>query len=146
MSGKSSVEICCPACKQESLLLRKPRYDGLKKTGERLLCAACKHEFADEAAIPFKGQARPQVFSEADRPAQVKIFQENEAARLCRQCEHYVINPFLQRCALHQKEVAATDTCPRFCVKPKPPEAAPSDPLLQKVQAAAREPARKPRL
>ena len=117
----ASREIQCPACGREALLLREPRYEGLKKAGEHLRCAACGHEFADEASVPYKQRARVEVFTEAERPKAVKLFGAEENARLCRHCANYVVNPFMQWCGHHKKEVQATDTCHAF--KPKPPEA-----------------------
>lgn len=108
------VEINCVACGQESLLKREPRYEGFKKTGERLTCFACGHEFASEADVPFKEKRSPKVFDSSDAPKSVKVFREHEADRLCRYCTHYVVNPFLQRCGLHGKLVEATDVCERF--------------------------------
>jgi hypothetical protein len=34
--------------------------------------------------------------------------------RICRNCRSYVVNPFTQKCMLHEREVTATDTCPDF--------------------------------
>ena len=79
--------------------------------------------FASEAEIPFKDN-RPKVFSAADRPRPVQVFREDEKGKMCRYCAEYVVNPFLQRCALHKCEVEATDTCPHFRPKPEPPPAA----------------------
>ncbi len=121
----ASPEIICPACGRESLLLRAPRYDGFKKVGESLRCAACGYEFASEAEVPFKAHAQTEVFSETDRPKPLRLFNENETERLCRRCAHYTINPFMQWCGLHRREVEATDTCPSFA-----PRGAPKKPLL----------------
>ncbi len=127
MKGKEpvQVELRCPACGQDAWLSRKPIYDGFTKTGETLACALCGHVFASEAEIPFKDN-RPKVFSEADRPRPVKVFREDEKGKMCRYCAEYVVNPFLQRCALHKCEVEATDTCPHF--RPKPPPKEESEP------------------
>jgi hypothetical protein len=54
------------------------------------------------------------VFDESDAPRVVKVFDETEAERLCRHCQHYVVNPFVQRCSRHGKVVEATDTCRDF--------------------------------
>ena len=114
MSGARPVDILCPACGREALLLRAPRYEGLKKTGEELTCSACGHAFADEAAVPFRAAPRAEVFTEADRSVVVDPFARDERGRLCRYCAHYVVNPFLQWCARHQREVQATDICGEF--------------------------------
>lgn len=115
----SSLEIVCTHCGAESLLRREPVYEGFKKTGERLLCAACGHAFENEESVPFKQARRPVVFTDSDRPAQVEVFAEDEKRRACRYCKHYVVNPFTQWCGLHRKEVAATDACDRFTRKPE---------------------------
>lgn len=113
-----SIEILCPACGAEALLRREPTYEGFKKTGERLFCAACRHEFASEQEVSFKQRKKPSVFSEAERPRKVNIFHSDEKDRNCRHCKHYVVNPFIQRCALHHREVQATDMCSAFSPKP----------------------------
>ena len=125
MKGRepAKVELRCPACGQDAWLARKPIYDGFTKTGESLTCALCGHAFASEAEIPFKDN-RPKVFTEDDRPRPVPVFREDEKGRMCRYCAEYVVNPFLQRCGLHQCEVQATDTCPHFTPKPPPKEEA----------------------
>ncbi len=129
---KPSVEIRCEACGRDSLLLREPVYEGFKRVGESLRCAACGHRYDSEEAVPFKEARAVRVFSEADRPAEVKVFDPGEA-RLCRHCAHYIVNPFTQWCALHKREVQATDTCPRFAPAPTkdglPPSGQPLPPL-----------------
>ncbi|MBN1269132.1 MAG: hypothetical protein JXB04_06050 [Kiritimatiellae bacterium] len=114
MREGKSVEIICPACGAEALLVRRPVYDGLAKTGEILSCAACGHEFASEAEVPFKDKEQVRVFSEADKSKPVQVFEENEAEHICRHCARYVLNPFMQWCSFHKKEVEATDTCEHF--------------------------------
>ncbi len=118
------VEIVCAACGAEAVLLRRPLYEGFKRTGESLCCAACGHVYADEAQVPFKVRAAPQVFTAADRSPAVEVFREDEAQRLCRHCESYVVNPFVQRCSRHGREVEATDTCADFAPRPVPPQPA----------------------
>jgi hypothetical protein len=110
----SSPEIECPACGRESLLLRQPKYEGFKRVGEILSCASCGFVFASEADVPFKLRKRVEVFTEADRTKTLRVFDEKEIERLCRHCAHYTVNPFVQWCGLHRREVEATDTCPAF--------------------------------
>jgi hypothetical protein len=114
-----SLEITCPACGKETLLRREPRYEGFKKVGDTLSCLACGHEFASEEDVPYRDRSGPAVFSEEDRSATVDVFAEDEKGRNCRHCRHYVVNPFTQRCGLHNRVVEATDSCPDF----SPPEA-----------------------
>lgn len=121
--SEKALEILCPACGREALLLRRPRYEGFTRVGEDLSCASCGHAFAGESEVPFKHRPKLQVFTEADRPSDVKVFAEGENARLCRHCVDYVVNPFLQWCGHHRREVEATDSCDAF--RPKPPPAPP---------------------
>jgi hypothetical protein len=124
VGGECMVEINCVACGQESLLKREPKYEGFTKVGERLTCFSCGHEYATEEEEPYKVRRAPKVFDDSDTPKTIKVFKQHEADRLCRYCKHYVVNPFLQRCALRGKLVEATDTCERFEKKViKSPEA-----------------------
>jgi hypothetical protein len=109
------VEILCSECGAEAFLTREPVYEGLKKTGETLSCSACGHVFESEEAVPYREkQAAPQIFTKADRSEQIKVFEEGENKRLCRYCAEYVINPFMQFCTFHKKEIEATDSCDHF--------------------------------
>ncbi|AKJ65487.1 hypothetical protein [Kiritimatiella glycovorans] len=111
----AAVEINCPACGRETLLRREPCFEGLRKTGEALSCASCGHLFADESQIPYKSAPQtPELFDESDRSPAADVFDGDETRRLCRHCAHYTVNPFLQWCAQHRREVEATDTCPDF--------------------------------
>jgi hypothetical protein len=122
---KPSVEIICPHCGKETFLKREPVYEGFKKTGEKLSCSACGGVFSSEEEVPFKIlAAAPQIFTEADRSKPVKVFGEGENRNICRYCANYVVNPFMQFCACHKKEVQATDSCSQFAPageKPKNP-------------------------
>lgn len=105
----------CPACGESSFLKRAPRYDGFQKVGETLHCAACRHEFNDEQEIVFRAPRTPAFLAnDALPPARQSVFAEGGVAQCCRHCQHYVVNPFVQRCALHQREVDATDDCKEF--------------------------------
>jgi predicted RNA-binding Zn-ribbon protein involved in translation (DUF1610 family) len=113
--------IQCPACGENSVLKRQPIYDdNFRKTGEKLSCAACGHRFADEAGVVAKAPKRPSIFDDDEPAPSLKIFAEDERQRCCRYCRHYIVNPFTQRCAFHNKLVEATDSCDRFDRKPDP--------------------------
>lgn len=124
-----SVEIRCSQCGMEAFLSREPVYEGFTKTGETLSCSACGFVFESEDRVPYKEkEAAPVIFTDADRSAKVEIFDEGENRRLCHYCADYVVNPFMQFCARHKKEVQATDSCDDF--KPPPSESSPSKPLF----------------
>ncbi len=106
------MQISCTACGEETFVRREPVYDGFTKIGERFICTACGHEFENEDEVPFATtRKRPDVFSDSDRSKTLSIFDDDERQKNCRYCRHYVVNPFTQRCGLHDKEVQATDIC-----------------------------------
>lgn len=120
MTENKSIEIICPACGRETLLKRTPRYEGFKRAGDDLNCASCGHAFTDETEVPFKTKIQSYLFKKSELDARPVVFKPGEAARLCRLCAHYVVNPFIQRCALLRKEVEATDSCEHY-KKPEEP-------------------------
>lgn len=123
-----NVEIICTLCGNETLLRREPIFEGFSKTGELLSCSGCGHTFTSEEEVPFNTkQAAPAIFSEADRSDKIEVFDEGENQRLCRYCANYIINPFTQFCAVHKKEVQATDHCEQF---QEPPAEAPKNSTL----------------
>ena len=112
---KTAVEIRCTQCGAEAFLKRDPVYEGFKKTGEALSCSACGAVFASESEVSLKDRpVGPEIFTEADRTEAVRIFKDGENRGLCRYCADYVVNPFMQFCARHKKEVQSTDSCPQF--------------------------------
>jgi len=110
----ASAEINCPGCGEETLLRREPKYDGFVKTGEKLTCSSCGHEFAGEEEVPYKKKSGPSIFTSEDQSSKLDVFADDEKERNCRHCRHYVVNPFTQRCGLHAREVRATDLCGDF--------------------------------
>lgn len=123
MTGDSrKAEIFCPVCGKVTFAVRRPVFDGLKKTGEKLSCSVCQTEFEDETQIEFIERGK------------VTVFTEDDGVRLCLNCKHYITDPFIQKCMLHRKEVEATDTCEGFVRRPPPKkekekETKPSDAL-----------------
>ena len=111
----AAVEMICTHCGAEAFLKREPVYEGFKKCGETLSCSACGAVFESESGVRFKeASPAPKIFSEADRPKKVQVFNEDETPRFCRHCAEYVMNPFMQYCSLHRKEIQAVDSCPDF--------------------------------
>lgn len=106
-------EMMCPVCGRETLAIKQPVYEGFTRVGERMKCAVCGHMF-ETAEAPAPVKKVPAIFTDADRPAAIKIFQEGENRTMCRYCKHYIVNPFKQRCGLHERDVEATDTCADF--------------------------------
>ena len=112
--SKTPVEIICSACGADTFVRREPEYDGFVKKGETFICASCGHKYGSEAEVPFKQKKSLSIFSEADKFKKVEIFKSDEIGRNCRYCRHYVVNPFIQRCGLHNRVVQATDLCDKY--------------------------------
>ncbi len=111
-------EIACTACGRTALARIEPVYAGFKKVGEEVVCTACGHRYAGREAAPFAAaDARPGVFTEADKPREPKVFADDERRKCCAWCAHFVVNPFSQRCGLANRAVDATDLCIRFTPK-----------------------------
>ena len=102
-------KIFCPHCRQESAVNVVKKYDGFAEVGETVTCAFCGYEFGEE---------EPTVIEEK-RPGWVD---DDKLKKVCHRCHHYVINPFVQKCVLHQREIEAMDTCAEFSLRPAPRE------------------------
>jgi len=110
-------EIVCSECGADVLVKRETVYDGFKKVGEEFSCPICRHKFASEEDVPYKASKKLSIFDESDKPRVIDVFADEERCQNCRYCDHYMVNPFTQRCALHFKEVKATDCCADFVQK-----------------------------
>lgn len=102
-----SKKIFCPCCRQESAVKVVKKYDGFTLVGEMDTCAFCGYEFNEE---------EPEFINDHP-PGWVN---DGNLKKICRRCQHYVINPFVQKCVLHEREVEATDTCGDFSLPPLP--------------------------
>ena len=126
-------QIVCTACGADTFLKRKPVYEGFQKVGETLICADCGHVYGDDESVPYKDTSGPRIFGEDDRSTRINVFRSDEKGCNCRHCKHYVVNPFVQRCGLHNIEVQATDLCADFL--PAPPNGETDDPLAKLLQS-----------
>ena len=116
------MEMRCTACGRVTLARAEPLYEGFKKVGETFVCTGCGHRYATREQTPFADVGeQPKVFSDADKPAAVKVFAASERRRSCAWCRHFIVNPFCQRCGLTNHEVEATDVCMRFSARPEKP-------------------------
>lgn len=113
----NSLEIVCTACGEDALVKKEPVYDGFTKVGEQFVCVSCGHVYATEDDVPFKVAEKLSVFDADDKPLEIRVFQDEEMHKNCRYCKYYIMNPFSQRCGLHNKPVAATDFCEEFELK-----------------------------
>ncbi|MCK5850019.1 MAG: hypothetical protein KAH23_03820 [Kiritimatiellae bacterium] len=115
-----SLEIVCTECGEDTFVRREPVYEGFKKVGETFICTSCGRKFNDIDSVPFKEKKISTILTDADKSPQIQIFDENERRKNCRYCEHYLANPFTQRCGLRDKPVEATDICFDFKTKTTP--------------------------
>ncbi|MCF7837681.1 MAG: hypothetical protein K9N49_03540 [Candidatus Marinimicrobia bacterium] len=107
----------CARCGPESLLLCEPLYEGFTKVGEQWRCTRCGATYTDAAAPNRVSAPQPSLGPPPEPPP--ALFDTQTELRLCRYCRHYVVNPFRQWCARHQRDTEATDTCPRFSPPPE---------------------------
>lgn len=91
----------CPACKERSFIKIKKDFDGFKAIAKKKTCALCSYEFKEDEEVSFL-EEKP-LFDDMDK-------EKNS----CRDCQHYIENPYTQRCMLHKKEVTAFDDCSDF--------------------------------
>ena len=114
--AKHGMEIECTVCGKRTLVRPDPIYEGFKKVGEAYICIECGHRYPSESETPFvkAEESRPRIFTEEDRPRALSLFGEEERQHSCCWCEHFVVNPFTQRCGLSNKFTDATDLCVRF--------------------------------
>ena len=121
MTLKKSGIILCPHCSQEAPVKTKKIYQGLKYIGNQYTCGFCQYEFS-ENEIPWAEEKTLNVIDTTD------------TGHICQYCKHYIINPFTQRCLIHQKDVNATDSCAQFIKKEpksKPIEQRKAPPFLR---------------
>ncbi|TFH18193.1 MAG: hypothetical protein E4H02_00735 [Lentisphaerales bacterium] len=122
MAAVKQVEITCSACNRDSILVRSAKYEGFKRVGDALTCSSCGYEYENEESVPFKPKKAIRLFTDDDTSRAIHVFSDDEKGRICRYCEHYVVNPFTQKCGLHIRTVEATDTCDDFSVHEKAQE------------------------
>jgi hypothetical protein len=113
----------CPACGEDALFVTDSVYDGFRKIGETHRCTLCGHVIraagggksaSGKSSMP-KANPLWDAFAKDETDTGPALFDvATETSRLCRKCKHYVVNPFTQRCMLHDKEVEATDSCEQF--------------------------------
>lgn len=118
MNKPHPKEINCSACGKRSLVRAEPLYEDFKRVGESFICTACGKRYASAEETPFvEAQIKPTVFTEADKPDVISIFEDHERQRCCAYCKHIVLNPFGQRCGVTNRFTEATDLCEHFVKK-----------------------------
>ena len=93
--------ILCPSCGRESVLHVKKIYEGFTPVGIERSCGFCRHVFEDGEEITQAAKKPNPIERKGERV-------------VCELCSHYVVNPWTQKCTLHNKEVTALDYCEEF--------------------------------
>jgi hypothetical protein len=102
METKKPVLIECPNCRQKTpLKIEKVFDDQFRPIGEKKICSFCKFVFETEE-IPIVHERT------------LNLFDPKAERHICQYCMHYVVNPWTQKCMLWNKEVTATDSCPKY--------------------------------
>lgn len=92
----------CPSCKEESFIRIKKDFEEFKIVSEHKTCGLCGYILKDDEEINYiKDKA---IFNDDD----------NEKNKYCKDCHHYMVHPWTQKCTLTNKEITALDTCSNF--------------------------------
>ncbi len=117
---KANQAITCPACGEKSIAKAKTLLDGFRPAGEVLVCMLCGAELGKaEDAATAPAAASPACGALAallggGESAKPTLRREAGEGRFCRDCDHYLVHPFLSRCTLKQCEVNPMDDCPQW--------------------------------
>ena len=116
---RAGEEIVCEYCGKESFLVKKAIMDGWKKEGDFLACSTCGEKIAhlnldaEESASESKKSALLSLLN-ADDEKKIVFSASDDEKKFCRDCENFISHPFLNRCALHKKNVEPMDDCVQF--------------------------------
>ena len=117
----------CPKCGSESVLVRKPVIEGWTKKGEILACALCSAKAADyqegaDLRPTSESTDKLASFLGVEKTKQKRIEVNDKEKRFCRDCAHYIVHPFHDRCSLRNTNVNPMDDCPQFSAKKRKSE------------------------
>lgn len=114
----------CPQCGKSSFLKKVSVMDGWKKVGDILACASCSAKAADlNSTVPeperekTKSVSKLASFFNAEEEKKPKIKAEENEKRFCKNCMHFIVHPFLNRCSRHEKDINPMDDCPDYSPK-----------------------------
>lgn len=115
---RAGEEVVCEYCGKESFLVKKAILDGWKKVGDFLACSACGEKIADldtdgEAATNGK-KAGLLSLLDVQEEKKIDFLATDDEKKFCRDCENFISHPFLNRCALHEKNVEPMNDCVQF--------------------------------
>ena len=123
---KAGDEVKCPHCGASSFLVKKPVMEGWTKRGDLLACASCGGKVADLAAPAVEAEAKGDGSKQLDKLASFlgtskvehkTLKADEKELRFCRDCQHFIAHPFLNRCDLRDRNVNPMDDCGQFTPK-----------------------------
>ncbi|MFC1668163.1 hypothetical protein ACFL1T_02115 [Chlamydiota bacterium] len=94
-------KIVCQKCNQESFVKVEKVYENFVLVGEKKICAFCGEEVIEDDVIKIEKDTK-------------NLFEQEKEKKICRDCVHYVINPWTQKCVLKKTYVDALDSCNQF--------------------------------
>ncbi len=122
---KPGENIKCPHCDNDAFLVKKTLIDGWTKTGDILVCSGCSCKIIDieetqgEIDLLEKKDGLDKLagFLVTDRKTKPSLKADDSEKHFCKNCEHYVLHPFFDRCSFHNKNVGSMDDCSEYKVK-----------------------------
>lgn len=118
---KPGEEFECEFCNKHSFLIKKTIMDGWTKKNEVLSCSSCGKIIEEIKTDDLTGRHDDTENDKLDKLAKFlgtekekKKTIKSEEKKFCRDCEHYIIHPFVNRCGLKDIEVHPMDDCGLF--------------------------------
>ena len=116
-----------PQCGKNTFLKKEAVMDGWTKKGDVLKCAACGHlacslapEVKTEKADPLKSAAADRfknLLGADDFEKKPEFNSSGDEKHFCKDCQHLIPHPFVNRCVKFGKDVNPMDDCPSFTKK-----------------------------
>jgi hypothetical protein len=128
---REGLSIVCPHCGRETIVKRQRKMDGWTVVGDVYACALCRAELADiadDSGAASETRAREDsrrlkalesLLNEDSASLQRPGLGDDEEARFCRDCVHFLKHPFISRCLLHERAVEPMDDCEDFSRRPE---------------------------
>ena len=124
---KRGDEFDCPHCGASTFLKQESILDeaGWRKIGEALFCAACSEkieDIVDEEPNSFVQKDKKELSALAsllgtEPEKKVRLQESAGDTHFCKDCKHFIVHPFMDRCALHEKDVNPMDDCDDYIKK-----------------------------
>jgi len=120
---KVGEEVNCPHCNQDVFLVKQAVMDGWTKVGEILVCSMCNKKIFDiEEKAESTGKEKKSssinklaAFLETEQEEKPELKEEKKC--FCRDCIHFIVHPFLDRCSYFNKSINPMDDCSNFALR-----------------------------